>query len=433
MNITVIGTGYVGLIAAICFADKENKVIGVDNDKRKIEQLKRGIVPFYEPGIDELLSKNLKSGTLSFTENLVNAVQDSDIVFIAVGTPSQSDGSPNMEYVKEVAAQIGKAINGYKIVVNKSTAPVGTVEMIESIIKKHTSYPFEVVSNPEFLKEGAALKSFLDTNRVIIGTTSERAQKALKELYSPFVDDQRPILVMNPRSAEFTKYAANAFLATKISFIDELANLSELLGANIDDIREGIGYDPRIGSLYMAPGIGYGGSCLPKDVKALIHKGQTKGYDLVLMNAVHEVNESQKMALFRKINQYFHGELNGLTIAVWGLSFKPDTDDMREAPSIAYINELLNHGVSVKAYDPVANETARVVFGNRITYCSELYEPLTGADALAVSTEWKSFKTPDFAKIKGLLRRPLIFDGRNIYNSSQLKDLGFEYLCIGNR
>ncbi|MBN2542345.1 UDP-glucose/GDP-mannose dehydrogenase family protein [bacterium] len=433
MKVGIIGTGYVGLVAGVCFADKGNHVICVDNVQEKIESLRNAKVPFYEPGVNELLSKNIERGTLEFSMDIKYAVQNSDVIFIAVGTPSREDGSPELKYVLAVANQIGESLNGYKIIINKSTAPVGTLDKIRATIKEKTTHNFDVASNPEWLEEGRALDTFIYSSRVVIGTDNQEVAETLSKLYEPFVDDQRPIIVMSIRSAEMTKYVANTFLAVKLSFINEMANLSELLGANIDSVRKGIGFDPRIGNLYLAPGIGYGGSCLPKDVKGIIHTAQMKGYNLELTNAVHQVNELQKLMLFKKIHEYYSGDLRDKKIAVWGLSFKPETDDMREAPSIAYINEFLNYDVEIKAYDPEAAENAKQIFGDSIEYFPDKYQAVQDADVLVISTEWKEFKEADLDKVKQMMKKPLIFDGRNLFAPQKMRDMGFEYFCIGYR
>ncbi len=445
MNICVIGTGYVGLVAGTCFADSGNDVVCVDIDAGKIEKLNRGKIPIYEPGLEELVKRNVKEGRLKFTTDISSAVRESLVCFIAVGTPSGEDGSADMKYVLEASREIGKAMDGYRVIVDKSTVPVGTTDEVRAVIqdeigKRGKDYKFDVVSNPEFLKEGAAIDDFMKPDRVVIGTDSEKAKEAMIELYGPFVRTGKPILFMDIRSAEVTKYAANAMLATKISFINEMANLCRLAGADIDNVRKGIGTDSRIGFEFLFPGVGYGGSCFPKDVQAIIRTAGEYGYDMKILKSVEEVNNRQKGIIVEKILEHFKIGANnksqakplaGKVIGVWGLSFKPRTDDMREAPSITIINKLLEAGARIKAHDPEAMDEARKVFGNRIEYIQDNYEVVKGADAIAVITEWNEFRRPNFEKMKGLMKTPVIFDGRNIYDPKEMRNLGFTYYGIG--
>lgn len=441
MKISVIGTGYVGLVTGTCLAESGNDVICMDIDGRKIEMLRSGIVPIYEPGLEELIRRNTAHGRLSFTTDMSHAVKNSVLIFIAVGTPPGEDGSADLKYVLDAARQIGEHMNGYKIVINKSTVPVGTGDKVKEVIKRRTRHRFDVVSNPEFLKEGAAIEDFMKPDRIIIGTDSRKAADVMQELYAPFVRTGRPILIMDIKSAEMTKYAANAMLATKISFINEMANICASLGADIDNVRKGIGYDRRIGFDFLFPGVGYGGSCFPKDVKALAQTAKEHGIDAKILKSVDDVNERQKSILSDMIIAHFRKNarvrtkkpLASRTIAVWGLSFKPRTDDMREAPSIVIIRNLLKAGASIKAHDPVAMSEARKIFRSSITLVENEYDALLGADGLALITEWNEFRTPDFNRIKRLMKSPVIFDGRNIYNSSELKAMGFAYYGIGRR
>lgn len=432
MKIAVVGTGYVGLVVGVCLAENGNTVVCVDNDQRKIDVLRRGEVPIYEPGLKEMLPRNVEEERLRFSTELAPAVQQSDIIFIAVGTPQDEDGSADLSYVLQVAEAIGKAMNGRKIVITKSTVPVGTAAKVKTTIAAHTSHPFAVVSNPEFLKEGAAVDDFLRPDRVVIGTDDPAVEAVMRELYEPFVRTGHPILVMDHASAELTKYAANAMLATRISFMNEMANLCDKVGADVRQVRLGIGSDVRIGPSFLFPGLGYGGSCFPKDVKALLRVGHDFDCDLHVVRAVEEANEAQKRILVPRLEAHL-GDLRGLTIALWGLAFKPRTDDMREAPSLAIIEALLARGAAVRAYDPQATQAARHILGDTITYCARAYEALEGADALALVTEWPEFREPDFARIKALLRRPVVFDGRNMYNPKHLREMGFHYEGIGRR
>jgi len=444
VKITMIGTGYVGLVTGACFAEVGHQVICVDNDLAKVELLRRGGIPIYEPGLEELIKRNTAHARLSFTTDMASAVRNADVIFIAVGTPPGEDGSADLQYVLSAAREIGKFMNGYTVVVNKSTVPVGTGDKVRAALASRTRHKFDVVSNPEFLKEGAAIEDFMKPDRVVIGAESPKAAQLMQELYAPFVRKYDRVLVMDIRSAEMTKYASNAMLATKISFINEMANICGSLGADIDSVRKGMGYDKRIGFEFLFPGVGYGGSCFPKDVKALVQTAQEHGVDAVVLKGVEAVNDEQKKVLFRKIVEHFRGKagnrlprgkkaLSGRTIAVWGLSFKPRTDDMREAPSVVIINSLLRAGAEVRAHDPVALGEAYKIFKDRVFLAADSYEALKGADALAIVTEWNEFKTPDFTRMKKLLRTPVIFDGRNIYNQDELRKLGFSYYGMGRR
>jgi len=432
LKIAVVGTGYVGLVVGACLAENGNTVLCVDNDERKIESLRRGEMPIYEPGLVEMIPRNVAEERLRFTTDLKAAVEQSDIIFIAVGTPQDEDGSADLRHVLAVADGIGRAMNGYKVVVDKSTVPVGTAARVRKAISAVTSYPFAVVSNPEFLKEGTAVEDFLKPDRVVIGADDERARTVMTELYAPFVRTGNPVLVMDCASAELTKYAANAMLASRISFMNEIANLCDRLGADVNEVRRGMGTDSRIGSSFLFPGIGYGGSCFPKDVKALIKTGEEAGVDLHVVKAVDRTNEAQRRSLVPRIAVHL-GALSGKVIAVWGLAFKPRTDDMREAPAAAIIDGLLEGGAAVRAYDPKAMGVARRVYGDRVRFCRRSYEAVEGADALVVATEWNEFREPDFARVKSLMRHAAVFDGRNIYNPQVLREMGFHYEGIGRR
>lgn len=432
MRISVIGAGYVGLVAGTCFADSGNDVVCVDIDQAKVAALRAGQVPIYEPGLEDLVEKNVREQRLSFTTNLAEAVPRSQVVFIAVGTPEGETGDADLQHVLAAAREIGKAMTGYTVVVDKSTVPVGTADLVRATIAKETTHPFDVVSNPEFLKEGAALEDFLKPDRVVIGADSERARTLMGELYAPFVRTENPIIFMDTRSAELTKYAANAMLATRISFMNDVAALCERLGADVDLVRKGMGADRRIGYPFLFPGIGWGGSCFPKDVKALGAMARQQGLEFDLLRAVVRTNERQKKLLVAKAVQHF-GDLSGRTFAVWGLAFKPKTDDMREAPSIEVIEGLLDKGARVRAFDPVAHQTAKRVLGARVTYAARPYDALEGADGLFVVTEWNEFRHPDFERMKALLREPVVFDGRNIYSPTRMRELGFTYFAVGRR
>jgi UDPglucose 6-dehydrogenase len=430
MNLAVVGTGYVGLVAGTCFAETGNDVICVDIDERKIAMLKEGKVPIYEPGLEEMVQRNAEEQRLSFTTELNSAVKRSAIVFIAVGTPQGANGKANLEYVRATAKEIARVMDSRKIIVTKSTVPVGTADQIKQWISEETSHPFAVISNPEFLKEGAAIDDFMKPDRVVLGGDDAEAMESVKALYEPFVRTGNPILVMDSRSAEMSKYAANAMLATKISFINEVSRLCEKTGADISEVRRAIGLDRRIGAHFIFPGVGYGGSCFPKDIRAMISMGGDVP-EMLLLKAVEEVNERQKGILVEKVQRHFGANLSGLTFAVWGLAFKPRTDDMRDAPSITVIEELLKAGARVQAFDPEATEEARKVFGDRIHYTDRNYDALAGASALLILTEWNEFRRPDFRRIKKLLKNPVIFDGRNIYDSADLQKVGFKYYSIG--
>jgi len=431
MRIGVIGTGYVGLVTGACFAETGNHVICADIDGKKIAMLKDGIMPIYEPSLPEVTARNLERGRLEFTTDLKVAVEQSEILLIAVGTPQDENGSADLAHVMEVARTIGKHINSYKIIVDKSTVPVGTANMIRNEIASMTHHDFDVVSNPEFLKEGDAVNDFLKPDRIVVGVDTPRAEKVMRELYSPFVRTGSPVIVMDVISAEMTKYAANCFLATKITFMNEIANLCEKVGADVEKVRLGIGTDRRIGPKFLFAGVGYGGSCFPKDIKALIQTGRQFKSPLVIIESVDQINRSQRRVFFDKILAHFDGEVRGKTFAIWGLSFKPRTDDMREAPSIDIINWLLEKEAIVRAYDPQAMEVARSIFKNHITLCKTDYEALESADAMVLVTEWNEFREPDFDKMKELMKAPLVFDGRNIYDPQIMKERGFQYYSIG--
>lgn len=434
MKVCVVGTGYVGLVAGTCFAEYGNDVVCVDKDEKKITDLKQGIIPIYEPGLSELVERNHKEGRLKFTTQLSEAVESSEFIFIAVGTPTSDNGSADLRFVFAVAEEVGKAMNGYKIIVDKSTVPVGTADQVKEIISKNTKHPFDVVSNPEFLKEGAAIDDFMRPERVVVGAESEKAAKKMSELYSPFVLNGNPIITMSIRSAELTKYACNAFLATKISFVNEIANLCDALGANYDDVRKGMGTDSRIGRQFLYAGIGYGGSCFPKDVRALLRTAEEVNAPMHIIQSVEDVNEKQKTRLTDKIFAHYGSEdMKGKTFGVWGLAFKPGTDDMREAPSIPLIQELHKNGAKILAFDPAAMETSKYYFDGKVEYKKDAYSALQGADAMLLLTEWREFREPDFQKIKSLLKSPTIFDGRNQYKPSMMAELGFTYHSIGNR
>jgi UDPglucose 6-dehydrogenase len=431
MKICVVGTGYVGLVAGTCFAESGNDVICVDIDEAKIRMLEEGKVPIFEPGLKELILRNVREGRLSFTTGLDASVKSSRVVFIAVGTPPGRAGRADLSAFFNVAKSVARSMNGYKVLVDKSTVPVGTAEKVRQIVAKTTRHPFDVVSNPEFMKEGAAVEDFLKPDRVVIGADSDKAVKIMKELYAPFVRTEKPILVMDPKSAEMTKYASNSMLATKISFINEISNLCEATGADVDAVRRGIGFDSRIGFKFLFPGTGYGGSCFPKDVNALIHTGRDRGCGVRILEAVEAVNREQKKILYAKVNRHFKGRLRGRTFAIWGLAFKPQTDDMREAPSIEVIKLLLKAGARIRVHDPEAMVEARRIFGGSIEYFDVSYDALDRADALVLMTEWNEFRQPDFARIKKLLRNPIIFDGRNIFDPRSMRSMGFTYYSIG--
>jgi UDPglucose 6-dehydrogenase len=432
MKIAVVGTGYVGLVLGACLAENGNTVVCVDKDESKIAMLGNGGMPIYEPGLEEMVHRNDHEERLTFTTDLASAVRASEIVFIAVGTPQGEDGSADLQHVLGVARDIGRAMNKYTVVVDKSTVPVGTAKRVRDAVAGATSHPFSVVSNPEFLKQGAAIEDFMKPDRVVIGVENgdDRAAAVMKELYGPFTRTGAPILTMSTESAELCKYAANSILATRISFMNEIANVCELAGADVDHVRKGLGTDRRIGMSFLFPGVGYGGSCFPKDVKALLKSSKDKGYNFRILAAVEAVNESQKERLVEKMAAHFK-DLSGRTIALWGLAFKPRTDDMREAPAIPIIERLLERGAKVKAYDPAASAVARRIFDSRIALCEKSYDALAGADALAIVTEWNEFREPDFEKMRSLLKAPVVFDGRNIYSPEHMRALGFTYFSMG--
>jgi UDPglucose 6-dehydrogenase len=430
MKIAVVGTGYVGLVAGACLAENGNNVICVDKDPAKVKLLQRGKVPIYEPGLEEMVRRNRAEKRLTFTTTLARGVRQSQIVFIAVGTPTGEDGSADLKHVLEVARDTARAMNGYKVIVNKSTVPVGTAGKVRDVIRRETTHPFSVVSNPEFLKQGGAIDDFMKPDRVVIGADDTRAADLMKELYAPFTRTGAPIMLMDCASAELCKYAANAMLATRISFMNEVANVCEAVGADVDHVRLAIAADKRIGPSFLFPGVGYGGSCFPKDVKAMLKFAAAKHYDFQILKAVEGVNERQKVRLLEKVKSHF-GPLKGKRFAVWGLSFKPRTDDMREAPAIPLVKGLLAEGAHVQVYDPEAMKIARTIFGSKVTYAENSYGALTGADALLIVTEWNEFREPDFARMRKLLRDPVIFDGRNLYNPDQIRAQGFTYTSIG--
>ena len=438
MKITVVGTGYVGLVTGACLAETGANVCCIDVDKNKIENLKKGILPIYEPGLEPLVARNVEKKRLTFSTDLGHVVNQSDVIFIAVGTPPDEDGSADLKYVLGVAREIGTHLNHYTVVVTKSTVPVGTSHKVkraigEELARRGLTFQFDVASNPEFLKEGNAVEDFLKPDRIVVGVDSKKAEKVLSRLYKPFILNSHPLLFMDIASAEMTKYAANAMLATKISFINDIANLCEIVGADINAVRRGISTDSRIGGKFLYPGVGYGGSCFPKDVKALIKTGNDHRYSLRILQAVEDVNDSQKNVLFKKISSYFDGNLQGKTIALWGLSFKPGTDDMREAPSLVLINHLLEKGANVVAYDPVAMDEAKRILGGSIGYVKDMYEAIIGADALAVVTEWNEFRLPNYKVMSKLMQEKVIFDGRNIYEPMEVVENGFKYYCIGRQ
>jgi UDPglucose 6-dehydrogenase len=438
MRITIIGTGYVGLVTGTCFAETGMDVICVDNDTSKIDLLREGIIPIYEPGLEEMIEQNTRRERLRFSTDLESSLADAELVFIAVGTPPDEDGGADLQHVLEVAGAIGRSIKEYTLIVTKSTVPVGTAEKVRSAVRseldrREQTIPFDVASNPEFLKEGNAIEDFLRPDRIVIGVDSRRAEKLMNKLYHPFLLNAHPLIFMDIVSAELTKYAANSMLATKISFMNELANLCELVGADINLVRKGIGSDSRIGDKFIYPGAGYGGSCFPKDVKALIKTAEEKGYPFQILSAVHNVNEQQKSVLYEKISRHFTSGIKGCTFAVWGLSFKPNTDDMREAPSLVIISHLLENGARVKAFDPVAMDECKRRFGDSIQYAGDRYEALIDTDALIIVTEWSEFRIPNFRVMEKLMRQKIVFDGRNIYDPVEMKENGFTYYGIGRK
>jgi UDPglucose 6-dehydrogenase len=431
MKIAVVGTGYVGLVTGTCFAETGNDVTCVDIDKKKVEKLSSGQITIYEPGLEKLFLRNVKEERLRFTTSLAEGIRDAEIIFLALPTPPGEDGSADLKYILGVAKDLGELMTDYKVIVDKSTVPVGTAEKVYAAIAKTYVGDFDVVSNPEFLREGVAVEDFMKPDRVVIGASSERARKVMGELYAPFVRSGNPVIYMDVRSAELTKYAANSFLATKISFMNEVAQLCERLGADVDMVRRGIGSDERIGKRFLFPGIGYGGSCFPKDVQALVKSSNEVGYDFQILNAVMDVNEKQKLHLLPKIQKYFKGNLKGKRFALWGLAFKPNTDDIREAPALYIIDALVKEGASVCAYDPEAVNNVRALVGDKIQYAENQYDCLDGADALIIATEWNEFRTPNFLKIVTALKNKVIFDGRNLFEADAIKELGFYYESVG--
>ncbi len=431
IKIAVVGTGYVGLVTGTCFAETGNEVICVDIDKGKVERMQNGEIPIYEPHLDVLFERNIKQGRLKFTTDLKSAVDESTIIFLALPTPPGEDGSADLSYVLGVAEQLGSIMDSYKVIVDKSTVPVGTAELVKQAVAKKAIVDFDVVSNPEFLREGYAVDDFMKPDRVVVGTSSAKACKIMEDLYKPFVRQGNPIIFMDEKSAELTKYAANAFLATKITFMNEIANFCEKVGADVDMVRRGMGTDSRIGSRFLFPGIGYGGSCFPKDVQALHRSGKQYGYDFRIIDSVMQVNEDQKITLVNKLNAYYKNDLKGKVFALWGLAFKPDTDDVREAPSLYTIEVLLAAGAKIRAFDPEAMPNVKKILGDKIEYCDTEYAALEGADALLIATEWGEFRNPNFERIAAHTR--LIFDGRNLYDLQQMQELGFYYESIGRQ
>ncbi|MEM7548764.1 MAG: UDP-glucose/GDP-mannose dehydrogenase family protein [Bacteroidota bacterium] len=431
MKIAVVGTGYVGLVTGTCFAETGNHVTCVDIDEEKVEKLRNEEIPIYEPGLDVLFHRNIKQGRLEFTTNLKEGIKDAKIIFLALPTPPGEDGSADLQYVLKVASDLGPILEDYAVIVDKSTVPVGTSEKVSKAISEHAKVDFDVVSNPEFLREGVAVEDFMKPDRVVVGTESDRAKEVMEILYRPLVRQGNPIIFMDEKSAELTKYAANSFLATKITFMNEIANLCERLGADVDMVRKGIGTDSRIGKRFLFAGIGYGGSCFPKDVQALAKSSVEAEYDFKILNSVMDVNEIQKTKLIKKLKDYFKGDLNGKKIAMWGLAFKPYTDDIREAPALKNIELLLEEGATVSAYDPEAMENVKITMGDKITYAENEYQALENADALLIMTEWPVFRTPDFDKISSSLSEKVIFDGRNVYDKEEMEELGFTYFSIG--
>ena len=432
MKIAVIGTGYVGLVSGTCFAETGNDVVCVDIDQAKVDRMKAGEIPIYEPGLDVLFERNTKQGRLVFTTNLAEAIEEAKIIFLALPTPPGEDGSADLSYVLGVASELSKIITDYKVIVDKSTVPVGTAEKVHAILAENLSEDlFDVVSNPEFLREGVAVEDFLRPDRVVVGTNSERAAELMRTLYLPYVRQGNPILIMDERSAEMTKYAANAYLAARITFMNEIANLCEKTGANVDNVRLGMGSDSRIGKRFLFPGIGFGGSCFPKDVQALSKTAVENEYEFKILNSVLEVNSDQRTKLYDKIEAYFQGDLRGKTIGVWGLAFKPNTDDIREAPALYNIDLLLEKGARVIVFDPEASENVKQIYGDKLTYCKEQYEAVMDVDALAIMTEWSVFRNPSFDLMKKLMKERVIFDGRNLYDLDQMRKLGFFYDSIG--
>jgi len=432
-KIAVVGSGYVGLVTGTCFAEMGNNVVCIDIDKSKVDKMQAGIIPIYEPHLDVLFERNMKAGRLTFNTDLASGILDAEIIFLALPTPPGEDGSADLSYILGVAKELGKIITKYKVIVDKSTVPVGTAELVRAAIAENAQTQFDVVSNPEFLREGFAVDDFLKPDRVVIGTSSDRAKQIMEDLYRPFVRQGNPLIVMDEKSAELTKYAANSFLATKITFMNEIANFCELVGADVDMVRIGIGSDTRIGKRFLFPGIGYGGSCFPKDVQALAKSGRDLGFDFEILNAVMSINENQKTILFPHIERYFKQNLSGKKIALWGLAFKPDTDDIREAPALYMIDKLLQAGAKIAAFDPEAMKNVKNILGDRIVYGENEYDVLKGADALLICTEWGIFRNPDFDRLRELLINPVIFDGRNLFEVEKMADLGFFYKSIGRK
>lgn len=431
MKIAVVGTGYVGLVTGTCFAETGNDVTCIDINPKKIEMLKQGQLPIYEPDLDTYFERNKKEGRLKFTTSLEEGIEGAKVIFLALPTPPGEDGSADLKYILQVADQLGPILKQYTVVVNKSTVPVGTADKVNAAIAKNAKVEYSVVSNPEFLKEGVAVEDFMKPERVVIGTSSEKAKEVMDKLYEPFVRQGNPVIFMDERSAEVTKYAANAFLATKISFMNEIANLCELVGADVDNVRKGIGTDSRIGKRFLFPGLGYGGSCFPKDVQALYFTAGQNNYDFRILDAVMKVNYDQRKGFFQKILQKYAGQLKGKKVALWGLAFKPNTDDIREAPALYLIEELLKQGASVSAYDPEAMNNVKEIFGEQVTFVEDYYDALKDADFLVIATEWNIFRSPDFDRISSLLKEKVIFDGRNLYHNDQMKELGFYYNSVG--
>lgn len=433
MKIAVIGTGYVGLVTGTCLAETGNTVICVDIDEAKVKKMVDGEVPIYEPGLDVLFHRNIAQGRLSFTTDLAKAVNEAQIIFMALPTPPGGDGAADLSYILGAAKDISKIVTSYKVIVNKSTVPVGTADKVKAVFTAHTDVEIDVVSNPEFLREGVAVEDFMKPDRVVIGTTSDRAQKLMTELYAPYVRQGNPIFFMDERSSELTKYAANSFLATKITFMNEIANLCEIVGADVDAVRKGIGADDRIGKRFLFPGIGYGGSCFPKDVQALAIAAEMNNYDFKMLKAVMQVNENQKIVLVDKLLQYYKGNIKGKHFALWGLAFKPETDDIREAPALYMIDKLIENGATVTAFDPEAMANVKALLGDKISYAEHQYAALENADALLIATEWSVFRNPDFEKMEELLTNKVIFDGRNLFDLQKMIDLGYYYNSIGRR
>lgn len=433
MKIAVIGTGYVGLVTGTCLAETGNDVICVDINEAKVKQMQAGEVPIYEPGLDLLFHRNIEQERLTFTTNLADAVKEAQIIFMALPTPPGGDGAADLSYILGAAKDISKLITEYKVIVNKSTVPVGTADKVKAVFAENTSVEVDVVSNPEFLREGVAVDDFMKPDRVVLGTKSEKAKKLMAELYGPYVRQGNPILFMDERSSELTKYAANSFLATKITFMNEIANLCELVGADVDAVRRGIGSDERIGKRFLFPGVGYGGSCFPKDVQALVKSSDDYAYDFQILKSVMEVNEKQKTVLVDKVLKYYKGDIKGKHFALWGLAFKPETDDIREAPALYIIDELVKNGATVSVFDPEAMANVKNIIGDKVSYAKNQYEALEGADALLIATEWSVFRNPDFDKIDSILKNKIVFDGRNLYDLQKMIDLGYYYNSIGRK